>query len=175
MMLRIESLLVLLAASATMAGLPDEGRGQPATSAKHPPEADASPGPALEARARKMAEQGRTGWATAASLYARAGHARGSSDEGAPRDLVLAGHLYFYVGEHEASVLAFRAAGQLFLALGLLDSAAGAFRDGAWVAAQAGLEREAQELCEWTEVLTRRQPQGQPGQRRFFAGAARSS
>jgi hypothetical protein len=55
MMLRIESLLVLLAASATMAGLPDEGRGQPATSAKHPPEADASPGPALEARARKMA------------------------------------------------------------------------------------------------------------------------
>jgi len=88
---------------------------------------------------------------------------------------LLAGHLYFYAAQHEASVLAFRAAGHHFLSLGRLDRAADAFHDGAWVATRAGLTGQAQELGGWTQILTRQQPQTQRGQRRFLASADRSS
>lgn len=88
---------------------------------------------------------------------------------------MLAGHLYFYAAQHEASVLAFRAAGHHFLSLGRLDRAADAFHDGAWVATRAGLTGQAQELGGWTQILTRQQPQTQRGQRRFLASADRSS
>lgn len=174
MMLRIDSLLVLLAASAAMAGLPGDGVAQPATRVKSAPEVDASPGQRLESRARKMADRGRGGWAQAADLYARAARTRGAGDWGAADDLVMAGHLYFHAAEHASSVVAFRAAGQLYLASGRLEAAARAFRDGAWVAGQAGSTLDAQELREWAEVLSRPQPQGQQGRRRLFVGGRRS-
>jgi len=65
-------------------------------------------------------------------------------------------------------MLAFRGAGQRLLAAGGLRAAADAFRDGAWVAALAGLTRQAGEPTGeprvWTDVLTR--PQRQPEPRR---------
>ena len=177
MMLRIDCLLVFLAASAALAGLPGEGRGQPAPAhGADASEGDESPGHRLEARARKLADRGgRDGWARAASLYARAADQRGPADPTAADDLVMAGHLYYYAGDHEAAVLAFRTAGRMFVAFARLDMAAVAFRDGAWVAHRAGLERAAQELRQWSEVLTSPRPQGERRQRRFLTGAARMS
>jgi hypothetical protein len=175
MMLRINSLLVLLAATAASIGVPDEARSQPRKGAEGAPEADASASERLEARARKLAERGRAGWARAATLYTRAAELRGPLDWGAPEDLILAGHLYFYAAQHEASVLAFRTAGQMFVAMGQLQRAAASFRDGAWVASQAGMGARAQELRAWVEVLTRPQPQTGPGQRRLTTDLARRS
>lgn len=160
MMLRMESLLVLLAASASA----------PAD------EAESSVYDRLEARARKLADRGPEGWARAADLYGRAGQPRGESDRAAPEDFALAARLYFYAERHEASVPAFNAAGQLFLAGGRLEAAARAFHDGACVVTRAGLMRQAAELRGWTEVLVRAQTQTQgQGQRRCLAGAARRS
>lgn len=176
MMLRIDSLLVLLAASAAFAGLPGEGRGQPAPAAgSDGPDGGASPGERLEARARKLADKGQEGWAQAAALYVRAANLRGPSDPAATESLILAGNFYYHADRLEASVLAFRAAGEILLRRGLFAAAAGAFRDGAWVADRAGLTAQARELCEWIEVLTRPQSQSRQGQRRFFLGTAKRS
>jgi hypothetical protein len=167
--------MMLLAAAAASMLLPDDVRSQPAKAVEDASGADASPGARLEARAGKLAELGREGWSRAAALYARAAGMRGPSDRRATEDLEIAGHLYFHAGQHEASVLAFAAAGRLLLALGDFAGAAAAFRGGAWVANQAGLGEQAQQLCEWAEILSRPQPQSAPGRRSFDAGLARRS
>ena len=175
MMLRIDSLLVLLAATAASIGAPDEAWSQPRKAAEGAPEAEGSAGERLEARARKLVERGREGWARAAALYTRAAELRGPLDWEAPEDLILAGHLYYYAAQNEASVLAFRTAGQMLVAMGALQRAVASFREGAWVAQQAGMGERAKELGGWVEVLTRPQPQVGPGQRRFTSGLARRS
>ena len=136
------------------------------------PDEERTPAARLESLARELAAGDRGLWARAAALYLRAAELRGAGDAGAAEDLVVAGHLFYYAAEHDAALFAFRHAANVYLALGDIAAAARTLRDGAWVAHQAGLTLQARELGEWSQVLTRPQPQPQGGQRQLLFGAA---
>jgi hypothetical protein len=108
----------------------------------------------MEQRASDALAAGR-GWQRAAGLYRRAAELRGWGDLKSADNLRLAGYLQFYDARTKAAVASLIEAGETFLALGDVESAAETFIDAAWVAQQAEMGREAKELSERAELLTR--------------------
>ena len=107
----------------------------------------------LEQRAQDLLTAGR-GWQQAAELYVRAAELRGGGDPKSADDLRLAGYLQFYRGRPKAALASLIQAGEAYLARGDVERAAGAFIDGAWVAAAADMPAEANELAERGRLLT---------------------
>jgi hypothetical protein len=90
-----------------------------------------------------------------ASLYRRAAELRGQSDIRNADNLRTMGNLEYYKGDLHDAVSTLRSAGENYLALGDVVSAAETFIDGAWVAGRAGMMSEALLLRERGGVLTR--------------------
>ena len=145
--------LAFVAIAATLIAVPTQTQAQDAfVSLDVTPRPDAAE--SMEALAYDMIRDGR-GWMEAASLYRRAAELRGSSDAASATDLRLAGYLYFYRGRADAAVTTLTEAGEAFLALGDVQGAAGAFIDGAWVAAKSDMPEEASALSARARLLTR--------------------
>jgi tellurite resistance protein len=108
----------------------------------------------IEQRASDMLTAGH-GWQRAAGLYRRAAELRGSGDLKSADNLRIAGYLQFYDGRARAAVASLTEAGEAYLALGDVESAAETFIDAAWVAAQSEMGLEAKESSERAELLTR--------------------
>jgi hypothetical protein len=108
----------------------------------------------IEQQADDLLVTGR-GWERATGLYLRAAELRGRHDVKSADNLRLAGYLQFYRGRAKAAVSSLTQAGEAFLALGDVERAAQTFIDGAWVAAEADMRREAHELSDRGKLLTR--------------------
>mgnify|MGYP006295328059 CR=1 FL=1 len=90
-----------------------------------------------------------------ASRYLREAAELRGNDPTAVKELVEAGHLAYYGGERLTSMMVLATAGDVAVKTGDAEAAAEAFRDAAWVAAEAGRREVARDYLLRGESLVR--------------------